>query len=104
VPRLALLPEGSVPNNRSATFGKDDIPKPGDPPHDGKDDALSDQDPEHVSRNPSTILSWVKELVGVKVLGCVRDISQSNIQTNGENADGEIEPGYRTKEGQQNFG
>lgn len=64
MPRLALLPEGSVPNDRSATFGKDDIPKLGDPPYDGKDDALPNQDPEHVSCNPSTILSWVKELVG----------------------------------------
>lgn len=104
VPCLALLPEGSVRKGRSATFGKDDVPKLGEPVYDGKDDAFSDQDPEDISRNPATILSWVKKLVGVKVLGCVRYISQCNVQTDGENADGEVKPWYWSNEGQQNLG
>jgi len=72
---LALLLEGSVGKGSSAAFGKDDIPKLGDPPYYGKDDAFPNQDTDHISGNLPTVLSWVKELVGVKVLACVCDVS-----------------------------
>lgn len=61
---MILLLEGSVAKDGGATFGKDEIPKLGDPPYDGEDDAFADQDAEHVSGNEPTILSRVEELVG----------------------------------------
>lgn len=61
---LALLLEGSVGKGSSVAFGKDDIPKLGDPPHYGEDDAFPNQDTKDISGNFPTVLSWVKELVG----------------------------------------
>ena len=49
--------------DRSATFGKDDIPKFGDPPYDGEDDAFPNQDTEHISGNLPTVPTRVEELV-----------------------------------------
>jgi len=60
---LTLLLRGNVAKNRGATFGKDFVPKLGDPPYDGEDDTFSDQDAEHISRNQSTIPIRVEECV-----------------------------------------
>ena len=46
------------------TFGEDFIPEIGNAPHDGEDDAFSDQNTEHVSSNLATVETWVQELVG----------------------------------------
>lgn len=102
-PRLALLSQRRPINNSSATVGKDDVPKFGDSPYDGEDDAFPDQDTEHISRNQSTVLTWVEELVRVKVLACVSDIGQPDVEADGENADGKVEPRDWTDKCQQNF-
>lgn len=62
LPYLTLL-RGTVLKNCGTSIGKDFIPEPGDAPHDGKDDAFSNQNTEHVSSNFSAILSGVEELV-----------------------------------------
>jgi len=100
--RLGLL-RGNVGKDRGAAFGKDLVPEFGKSPCYGKDDALSNQDTENVSRNLPTICNWIQELVGVKVLACMSDIRQTNVQANGENADREVQPGNLAGECQQNF-
>jgi len=74
-----LLLERSVDKGGSATFSEDDIPKLGDPPYDGEDDAFPNQDTEYISGNPPTVLTRVEEFVGVKVLGCVREVGQCDV-------------------------
>jgi hypothetical protein len=59
---LTLL-RGVVPKNRGTTFGKDFVPEPCDAPDDGKYDAFSNQDTEHIGSNSSAILTRVEELV-----------------------------------------
>ena len=61
--RLALLFQRSPINNSGATVGKNDVPKLGDSPYDGEDDAFPDQDTEHISGNQSTVFTWIEELV-----------------------------------------
>jgi len=76
---LVLIFIVNVANNHGATFGEDLVPEFGDPPCDGEDDAFSDQDTKHISRNLPTILIRVEELVRVKVLACVSDIRQPDV-------------------------
>jgi len=76
---FALLREGSATDERSATFCKDDIPKFAEAKDDGEDDAFPDEDAEHISGDLATVLTRVEELVGVKVLGRVRDVSESDV-------------------------
>lgn len=40
----------------------------------------------------------------VKILTRVRDVSESDVQTDGEDADGEVKPGNWSEERQQDFG
>lgn len=54
-----------------ATFGKNDVPELGNPPHNGEDDAFSDQNTEHIRRNQSTILARVEKFIGLGLNGGV---------------------------------
>ena len=52
---MNLLLGGKVGGDPGAAFGKYFVSEFGEPPYDGEDDALSDQNTENVTRNLSTI-------------------------------------------------
>jgi hypothetical protein len=64
---VVLLSVGGVPRSRRATFGKDGIPELGNPPHNGEDDAFSDQNTKYIGRNQSTIPTRIEKLIGLGV-------------------------------------
>jgi len=82
-----------VGNRGGTSLGKDLVPELGETPHDGEDDAFSYQNTEHICCDLSAISTRIKEVVRVKVLGCVTEVGQPDVQGNDEQAEGEIEPG-----------
>jgi len=71
---------GAVVGNRGATsFGKDFVLELAEAPNDGEYDAFSYQNTEHVCCDLSTISTWIKELVRVKVLACVSEVGQPDV-------------------------
>jgi len=60
---LSLL-GGSGGENCRATSGENLVPEFGDAPHDGEDDAFSDQDAKDIDCNLATILARVEEFIG----------------------------------------
>jgi len=71
---------GRVVGNRGRTsLGEDFVPELGEAPCGGEDDAFSDQDTKHICCDLCTMQSRIKEVVWVKVLGCVSEVGQPDV-------------------------